>query len=134
MFITDFSGICKFFENAESTVKQKFKRKQEQYGQLGIPVKKNGRGKAANYSVTVDWAIVKELTDMEYSKEIKCLDDIKELKSWIMENSEFCYCCKKWINKREATWIAIPSASGQSEIACKCCDTCLEEGYHAYML
>lgn len=134
MFITNFSGICKFFENAESTVKQKFSRKQEQYNQLGILVKKNGRGKAANYSIEVDMSIVKELTDTNYPKEVNSLEDVKELKDWVMENSEFCYCCKKWINKKDATWIVIPSSTGQSEIACKCCNKCLEEGYHIYMI
>lgn len=132
MFVTDFPGICNFFENAESTVKQKFKRKQEQYNQLGIAVEKQGRGKAATYSINVDLNIIKTLVGSKEIPQFNSIEDIKKLKSWVMSNSEFCFGCKKWINKDKSFRIAVPSASGQSEILCACCEDCYNEGYHIY--
>lgn len=132
MITTDFKGICEFFENAESTVKQKFGRKQEQYRQIGIIVEKSGRGKAASYSVDLDLNIIKNLTNLEYPNAIETLEDIKKLKAWVQENSEYCYMCKKWISKNSSHRIAVPSASGMSEILCYCCNDCYEDGYHTY--
>lgn len=132
MITTDFEGICKFFENAESTVRQKFGRKQEQYRQIGIIIEKSGRGKAASYSVDLDLNIIKNLTNLEYPNTIETLEDVKKLKAWVQENSEYCYVCKKWISKNSSHRIAVPSASGMSEILCYCCNDCYEDGYHAY--
>lgn len=134
MFVTDFPGICNFFENAESTVKQKFKRKQEQYKQLGIMIDKQGRGKAATYSVNVDLNIIKTIVDKPYPNELSTLNDVKDLKNWIAANSEYCFVCKKWINKNNSNRIVLPSASGKTELLCACCNSCFEDGYYVYSL
>ena len=60
------------------------------------------------------------------------LEDVKKLKAWVQENSEYCYVCKKWVSKNSSHRIAVPSASGMSEILCYCCNDCYEDGYHTY--
>lgn len=123
MFTLNFKELCDFFGNSESTVKQKFKRKQEEYARKGIDITKNGRGASATYDLNLNANWIGEVPTTTA--------EAKQNLSMLAETHEICYGCKKYIVD-SPNRIFVPSASGKSEILAYCCDECLEE-YHFYL-
>lgn len=123
MFVLNFKEVCEFFGNSENTVKQKFKRKQEEYDRKGITVVKTGRGMAAKYELSINSNWFGEIPST-----------IEGLKAAIEERDksyQLCYGCKKYLTGA-TTRLSVPSASGKSEIMAYCCEDCLEE-YHFHI-
>lgn len=123
MFKLNFKELCEFFGNSESTVKQKLKRKQEEYAKKGVIVSKEGRGVNAIYTIEIDSNWVGDTPQ-----------SISEIRSTLDENGQkysVCHGCGHYLTGNRNR-LVIPSKSGKTELIDYCCDSCLED-LHYYL-